>query len=67
LADDNQPLTRREREVTQLGARGLTNRQIGETLVITEGTAALDVKHFLNKLGLNSRVQLAAWAIRRSG
>ena len=33
-------------------ARGLTNRQIAEALVITEGTAANHVDHILNKLGL---------------
>jgi DNA-binding CsgD family transcriptional regulator len=56
-------LTPREREVAALVARGLTNRQIGDALVVTEGTAALHVKHILAKLGLGSRVQIVAWAI----
>ena len=55
-------LTRREREVARLVARGLTNRQIGAALVITEGTAGLHVKHVLSKLGFVSRAQIAAWA-----
>ena len=43
-------------------ARGLTNRQIGEALVITEGTAASHVVHILDKLGFSSRAQIAVWA-----
>jgi len=56
-------LTQREREVAALIARGLTNRQIAAELVITEGTAANHIKHILARLTLNSRVQVAAWAI----
>ncbi|MGH2500990.1 MAG: LuxR C-terminal-related transcriptional regulator [Ktedonobacterales bacterium] len=44
-------------------AEGLTNRQIGESLIITEGTARLHVKHILHKLGFTSRAQVAGWAI----
>ena len=55
-------LTRREREVALLVAQGLTNRQIGARLFITEGTARLHVKHILHKLGFSSRAQVAAWA-----
>jgi non-specific serine/threonine protein kinase len=63
---DLAPLTRREGEVAQLVSRGLTNRQIGEVLVITEGTAALHVKNALRKLGFRSRVELAAWVVRKA-
>jgi DNA-binding CsgD family transcriptional regulator len=55
------PLTRREREVALLIARGFTNRQIAEDLVIAEGTVAIHVNHILNKLSCSSRVQVAAW------
>ncbi len=55
-------LTPREREVARLAASGLTNRQIGETLVITEKTAANHVQRVLDKLGVHSRAQLAARA-----
>jgi non-specific serine/threonine protein kinase len=48
--------------VAALIARGLTNRQIAEHLVITEGTAANHVVHILNKLGYSSRAQVAVWA-----
>jgi len=57
-------LSRREVEVAALVARGLTNRQIAEELVITEGTAANHVKHILARLVFDSRVQIAAWAIQ---
>jgi non-specific serine/threonine protein kinase len=60
------PLTRREGEVAQLVARGLTNRQIGDALVVTEGTAALHVKNALSKLGFRSRAELAAWVTRQT-
>jgi non-specific serine/threonine protein kinase len=58
------PLTRREREVAILAARGLTNRQIADALVITEKTAEAHVGHILGKLELSSRAQVAAWAVR---
>ncbi len=56
-------LTPREREVAQLAVRGLTNRQIAETLVITEKTAANHLQRVLDKLDLHSRTQLAARAV----
>jgi predicted ATPase/DNA-binding CsgD family transcriptional regulator len=56
------PLTTREREVAALIARGLTNRQIAQGLVITEKTAANHVARVLAKLDLHSRAQLAARA-----
>lgn len=55
------PLTPRELEVARLVSQGLTNRQIGSTLFITEGTARLHVKHILQKLSFSSRAQIAAW------
>ena len=58
-------LTPREHEVAVLIGHGLTNRQIGEALVITEGTARVHVAHVLAKLGFHSRVQVAAWAAER--
>ena len=57
------PLTPREREVAALVARGLTNRQIGEALVIAERTADAHIGHILTKLGFRSRAQIGAWAV----
>jgi LuxR family maltose regulon positive regulatory protein len=56
-------LTPREREVAVLVARGLTNRQIADELVISERTAETHVQHILGKLDLSSRAQLAAWTV----
>jgi predicted ATPase/DNA-binding SARP family transcriptional activator/DNA-binding CsgD family transcriptional regulator len=53
-------LTRREREVAALIARGLTNRQVARGLSISERTAANHVAKILRKLGLSSRTQIGA-------
>jgi DNA-binding CsgD family transcriptional regulator len=60
-ADD--PLTRREREIVQLLARGLAASEIAHALVISHGTVRSHIEHAMTKLNLHSRVQLAAWAI----
>lgn len=54
-------LTRREWEVAGLVAAGLTNRQIGERLVLSERTAQNHVQHILDKLGVNTRSAIATW------
>lgn len=51
-------LTEREIEVARLVGRGLTNREVGEELSISEHTAAAHVRKILKKLGLRSRVQI---------
>jgi hypothetical protein len=43
-------------------ARGLTNKQIGETLFVSERTAENHVQHILVKLGFSNRSQIAAWS-----
>jgi predicted ATPase/DNA-binding CsgD family transcriptional regulator len=55
------PLTRREREIARLLARGATNPQIAQALFITAGTVAWHVHSILQKLDLQSRHQVAAW------
>jgi non-specific serine/threonine protein kinase len=55
-------LTAREREVATLVARGLTNRQIAEELVIGERTVAAHIEHILTKLDFASRTQVGVWA-----
>ncbi len=57
-------LTAREREVLVLVARGRSNREIADELVISERTARTHVSNVLVKLGLASRTQAALWAIR---
>jgi DNA-binding CsgD family transcriptional regulator len=56
------PLTAREREIATLIGLGLTNRQIGLKLSISERTAGVHVQNILNKLGANNRAQIATWA-----
>ena len=56
-------LTSREHEVAVLIARGLSNREIAERLVISLRTAENHVSHILDKLGLESRTQIATWAV----
>ena len=59
-------LTRREREVAALVARGFTNRQISTELSISERTAGNHVAKILKKLGLRSRAQIASWVTENS-
>jgi predicted ATPase/DNA-binding CsgD family transcriptional regulator len=54
-------LTRREREVADLVADGLSNKEIAASLVISLRTAETHVEHILTKLGFNSRAQIAMW------
>ena len=55
------PLGKREADVARLVADGLTNKQIGTRLFISERTVDSHVRSILNKLGFNSRAQIAAW------
>ena len=59
------PLTPRQLEVAALVGQGLTNRQVGERLIITQRAAAAHVEHILDKLGVGSRAQIAVWASER--
>jgi len=56
-------LTEREREVLTLVARGFTNKQIANTLFVSEKTARNHVSHILDKLGLSRRSEAAAFAV----
>ena len=57
-------LTAREREVLALVAAGRTNREIADTLFITEKTASVHVSNILRKLGVTNRGEAAAAAFR---
>jgi ATP/maltotriose-dependent transcriptional regulator MalT len=56
----SEALSPREREVLELVAQGRTNREIANTLFISESTAKVHVRHILEKLGVHSRVEAAA-------
>jgi DNA-binding CsgD family transcriptional regulator len=58
-------LTAREREIASLMSDGLSNHDIAERLVISEGTVEVHVKHILGKLGFRSRAQVAGWFARQ--
>ena len=61
------PLTRREREISELVAGGLTNRAIADRLVLSERTVEGHIRSILAKLQLTNRTELAAWALRETG
>lgn len=54
-------LSKRETEVAQLVAEGLTNRQIAERLFLSERTAEYHVEQIRNKLGFHTRSEIATW------
>jgi len=54
-------LTRREREIAELVAEGLTNRDIATRLYLSERTAQNHVQHILTKLGVTNRSRIAVW------
>jgi len=53
------PLSRRETEVHRLMASGMSNREIAETLFISEATVKVHVRRVLQKLGVRSRTEAA--------
>jgi DNA-binding CsgD family transcriptional regulator len=54
-------LTPRQLEIARLIADDLTNRQIADRLFLSERTVETHITNILNKLGLNSRIQLSRW------
>jgi len=60
-AEPRPVLTRRQEEIARLIAGDLTNRQIAARLCLSERTVETHVTNVLNKLGLNSRIQLSRW------
>ncbi len=57
-------LTPREQEVLRLIGRGLSNREIGEQLVISEKTAKTHVANLLRRIGVKDRVAAAIFAVK---
>jgi non-specific serine/threonine protein kinase len=64
-ARNSDPLSARELEVARLVARGYTNRQIADELIISKWTADNHVGNILRKLELVGRAQVAAWLVER--
>jgi two-component system, NarL family, nitrate/nitrite response regulator NarL len=65
FAEPPESLTPREREVLELLAHGLSNRQIGERLGISEHTAKFHVASLCGKLGAVSRTEAVSRGVRR--
>jgi DNA-binding CsgD family transcriptional regulator/tetratricopeptide (TPR) repeat protein len=63
-ADGPAELTPREREVAALLAEGLSNGELGGRLFISPRTASVHVSNILAKLGMTSRAEIAAYAVR---
>jgi DNA-binding CsgD family transcriptional regulator/sugar lactone lactonase YvrE len=59
-------LSRREREIANLVAEGLTNREIAARLFISERTVDGHLEHVREKLGVNTRAQIATWVTRQA-
>jgi NarL family two-component system response regulator YdfI len=66
LAELPEPLTRREREVLQMLAAGLANKEIAARLNISDHTAKFHVAAILGKLGAATRTEAVTLGIRRS-
>jgi DNA-binding NarL/FixJ family response regulator len=58
-------ITKRELEILQLVAEGLSNKEIGKRLWITEGTVKNHVHNALEKLHMTNRIQAAAYIVRQ--
>ena len=65
IKDALNQLTPRELEVLRLIASGKSNKEISESLVITEKTVKTHVSHLLDKLGFSDRTQAAIYAVKR--
>jgi DNA-binding NarL/FixJ family response regulator len=65
LTELAEPLTRREREVLQMLAAGLANKEIASRLNISDHTAKFHVASILGKLGAASRAEAVTQGIRR--
>ncbi|WP_165497105.1 protein kinase [Rhodococcus sp. ABRD24] len=65
-ATPTSPLTKREHEIAALVSRGLSNRAIAESLVISTRTVDGHVERILAKLDFTSRTQIASWLASRT-
>ncbi len=64
-APNEEELSAREREVLELVARGMSNKEIAAQLALSPHTVKAHLRSILDKLHLRSRAQAAAWAARR--
>ena len=57
-------LTSREVEVLRLAARGLSNKEIGRSLLISSKTTGAHVEHIYTKIGASNRAQASLFAMK---
>ena len=65
LPSIDEPLTEREIEVLKLVAKGLSNQDIAERLIVSERTVGSHVSNILSKLHLANRTQAAIFALKK--
>ena len=63
--EETELLSSREQEVLTLVAQGLTNKEAAGRLYISENTVKYHMKNILDKLHLQNRAQVIAWAARQ--
>ncbi len=63
--DSDIPLTQREMQVLKHIALGLSNKEIGRSLLISIETVKEHVQNLLRKIGVTDRTQAAVWAVRK--
>lgn len=59
-------LTKREKEVLELLAKGQSNKMIARNLDISDGTVKVHVKRLLSKIGVRSRTEAAVWKLQNN-
>jgi predicted ATPase/DNA-binding CsgD family transcriptional regulator len=60
------PLSKREIEIARFVAEGLSNKEIASRCFLSDRTVETHVSNILNKLGINSRVEVASWVAQES-
>jgi DNA-binding NarL/FixJ family response regulator len=67
VPDDKSQLSERETEVITMVARGRTNREIAQELLLSEGTVKAHISHIMDKLGIDRRTELVRYVLTKQG
>jgi NarL family two-component system response regulator LiaR len=65
VKDEYEGLTEREMEILRLVGKGLTNKDIGQQLYISDRTVQAHLSNIFSKLGVTSRTEAVMYAVRR--